>query len=297
MIRRLVAFAAGASVLPLLAGCGRHLARTDEALFPDPAPNAITFWGHACVYVDVDGYGIVTDPVFDEATFFRRRKVPAPPPPAYRNARVVLLSHAHQDHLSPRTLATFPRETVILAPEPSARFLGDDFPRTVKAVRPDEVFEFPGGTITAVVAKHPGGRRSVRASTDGDALGWVIEMRYGTIFWSGDTNYFEGFDRVGTRFRPDVALLDINGHLHAMDAVRAAWATRARVIVPLHFGAYGYFFFGEQKLPRDWEVLREHLGDQLVILGLGKSLGLDRAVGHPPPSGDGISMRTLSASR
>ena len=264
----------------LLSACGRHLARTDETVFPDPTPNAITFWGHACTYIDVDGWGIVTDPVFDQATFFRRRKVAAPPPPAYRNARVVLLSHAHQDHLSPRTLATFPPETVILAPVPTAEFLGG-FERTVKAMRPHETFEFPGGVITAVVAKHAGGRRGIHPSTDGDALGWVIETPYGTIYWSGDTNYFSGFDDVGARFRPDVALLDINGHLHAMDAVRAAWATRAQTIVPLHWGAYGYFFFSEQKQPRDWEVLREHLGDQLVIVGLGESLPLPGAGGAP----------------
>jgi len=265
--------AALATVLPLLAGCGRHLARTDEALFPDPAPNAITFWGHACVYIDVDGYGIVTDPVFDQATMLRRRKVAAPPPPAYRNARLVLLSHAHEDHLSPRTLATFPPETVILCPEPAAEHL-QDLGRTVRIMRPDDELEIPGGRITAVVAKHPGGRRSLRPSTDGRALGWVIETGRETIYWSGDTNRFPGIDAVGERFRPDIALLDINGHLHAMDAVRAAWATRARTIVPLHFGAYGYLFFGEQKRPRDGDVLEKHLGSQLVVLGLGESLAL-----------------------
>lgn len=29
-----------------LTGCGRHLARTDERVFPDPPRNAITFWEH-----------------------------------------------------------------------------------------------------------------------------------------------------------------------------------------------------------------------------------------------------------
>ena len=123
MSRRLGLVAALAVVVLVSSGCGRHLARTDETLFPDPPENAITFWGHACTYIDIAGFGIVTDPVFDQATFFRRRKVPAPPPPAYRNARVVLLSHAHQDHLSPRSLVTFPAETVILAPVPTAELL------------------------------------------------------------------------------------------------------------------------------------------------------------------------------
>jgi L-ascorbate metabolism protein UlaG (beta-lactamase superfamily) len=257
----------------LLAGCGGHLARPDEVLFPDPPPNAITFWGHACAYVDLDGFGIVTDPVFEETAPFRWRKVGAPPPPAYRNARVVLLSHAHGDHLSPRTLATFPQECVILCPEPCAHHLRE-IGRRIEVMRPGDTFEIPGGKITAVVAKHAGDRRGLFPSDEGDALGWVIEAPAVTIFWSGDTNWFPGFDDVGTRFRPDVTLLNISGHLHGMEAVRAAWASRARTIVPMHFGAYGYFFFAEPKKPRDWEVMQKHLGEQLVLLGLGESLAL-----------------------
>lgn len=270
----------GALALLALQGCGPPLAKIDGELFPDPPADAITFWGHACCYIDLDGFGIVTDPVFEKKTLIRWRKIPIPPPAAYQHARVILISHAHPDHLSPQTLATFPDDTIILCPQPSAKYL-DDLGMDVRAMRPGERFTFPGGWITAVRARHMGGRYSLSAGTDGRALGYVISSSRGRIFYSGDTNDFWGFGDVGLIYNPDVALLNINGHLHSDDAVSAAHATRARTVIPLHFGAYGYFFFGASETPRGHDKMERLLGPAYKPLRPGESFLLKR----PPPSG------------
>jgi len=255
-------------------GCGPPLATVDANLFPAPPHNAITFWGHACAYIDVDGFGIVTDPVFEKKTLFRWRKIPAPPPSSYQNARIVLLSHAHPDHMSPQTLETFPDSTIILCPEPSAGYL-DKLGRKVVIMRPGDIYEIPGGRIIAVRAKHMGGRYSICAGTDGRALGYVIESPMEKIYYSGDTNLFETIADIGLIYAPDVALLNINGHLHSKDAITAAEETHARKIVPMHFGAYGYFFFGTRRLPRNHEEMERALGAPYKVLRPGESLPLE----------------------
>src|SRR5262245_9201527 len=120
-------YAALIAAMMMGTGCAAVTARvqgTDPDLFPEPAEHAITFWGHACAYVDVAGYGIVTDPVFSERyAVIRRRLVPSPPFSAYDQARLVLISHAHHDHLDPATLARFPKNVLILAPAPAVAFL------------------------------------------------------------------------------------------------------------------------------------------------------------------------------
>lgn len=259
---------AGASS-PAVAG----LASSDSSLFPVPAKDALTFWGHACCYLDVGGFGIVTDPVFQEAFTIERRHLPAPPSDSYRNARIVLLSHAHPDHLDSETLRRFPGSCVILCPEPSVKYL-HGLPQSVHAMRPGESYEFPGGRIVAVTADHPGGRRSASAAADGRALGYVIETPSGTVYYAGDTEYFAGFDSVRAAYHPDIALFNLNSHLQGPDAVRAFRATGATKLVPMHFGAYGYFFLPERKLPRDYEEVREMLGSQLAVLLPGESMPL-----------------------
>ncbi|MDH3198272.1 MAG: MBL fold metallo-hydrolase [Candidatus Krumholzibacteria bacterium] len=271
------AAAAACGLLLAATGCGAsELATADSVLFPEPARNAVTFWGHACCYIDVDGFGIVTDPVFERSLPLRRRKVGAPPPAHYSGARVVVISHAHHDHLSPATLATFPRGTVVLCPEPAAKHVAE-LGLEVRAMAPGEAVDYPGGRIVAVAAHHMGGRWGLKGRADGRALGWVVETPYGNVYYSGDTNYFRGFAEVGNRYRPDIAILNISGHLHGTDAVFAAFDTRARTVIPTHHGAYGWLFLGERTEPRDAEEMQRLLGPLLVTLDLGESLPLPLA--------------------
>ncbi len=252
------------------AGCG-GLATPNAELFPPPPRDAITFWGHACVYIDVGGIGIVTDPVFERSVIPRSRRAPVPPPSSYVGARVVVISHAHDDHLSAETLRTFPAEAVVLCSPWSAKYLTDSG-REVRPMRPGDVFEVGDARITAVAAHHGGSRLGTHAVADGRALGYVIETPVGTIYYSGDSDYFSGFSDVGWTFRPDVAILNVNGHLPATDAPRAAWATRAPVIIPTHWGGFKYWLFGGNKRPRDGDTLARVLGERLHVLEVGQSL-------------------------
>ena len=272
-LTRLAALTAALSaVISGAAGCG-GLASVNPDLFPQPPQNAISFWGHACLYIDVDGTGIVTDPVFEKHTIFRYRKLDAPPPAVYADTRVILISHAHPDHLSAVTIRTFPESATVLCPEPSAKYL-DDIPQKVIAMKPGESFEFDGGNIHAVLAHHPGGRYSFNAEADGRALGYVIESERGTVFYSGDSDPFDGFEAVGNEYRPDVTILNINGHMHGTDAIFAALATRARMYIPAHYGAFGYMGFGAKKMPRDNEQMVRALGHMWVVLEPGESTPL-----------------------
>src|SRR5262249_37434947 len=256
-------------VSPAVAG----LARTDAARFPVPASNSLTFWGHACCYLDVEGFGIVTDPVFRKAFTIERRRIPAPPPASYRGARLVLLSHAHPDHLDATTLRTFAPDCVILCPEPSAKYLSH-LHQKVQTMRPGESYAFPGGRVVAVAADHPGGRRSTADAADGRALGYVIETASHTLYYAGDTKFFHGFENVASAYHPDIALFNLNSHMHSMDAVRAFRATGATRLVPMHYGAYGYLVFPERKMPRDYDEMQQLLGPQLALLLPGESLPL-----------------------
>src|SRR2546428_10577264 len=53
----------------------------DPVLYSEPTANAITFWGHACAYIDVGGFGIGTGPALSGTWGIgRHRVVPGPPP-------------------------------------------------------------------------------------------------------------------------------------------------------------------------------------------------------------------------
>jgi len=243
-------------------------------LFGKPPANSITFWGHACFYIDVQGYGIVTDPAFEGRLFLRWRRVPAPPPASYAGTRLILISHSHPDHLAPNTLRTFPQDVTVLCPQPAAGMI-EDLGMNAEIMRPGDSFDYPGGRVVAVMAKHAGARYGVRSPKDGSALGYVIYTPSSTIYYSGDTNLFEGMNDVGRVHSPDIAILNISGHLHGNDAVKAARRIGAGTVIPAHFGTYGHLFLPASELPRDYDQLKDGLGERLTLLHLGESLALD----------------------
>jgi L-ascorbate metabolism protein UlaG (beta-lactamase superfamily) len=203
-----------------------------------PPRDAVTFWGRSCLYVDICGTGIVTDPVFDPRySPLSKRLIGAPDPEHYGGARLILISHAHADHLSPRTLADFPEDALVLCPPRAARYLRD-VPQEVRIMAPWENHAEDELVVHAVPARHAGGRYAVRSRGDGRALGFVICSQSGTIYYSGDTRYCEVFTDVGNCFAPDVAVLNVNVHLRGRDALRAARDLRPRRVIPAHHGAY-----------------------------------------------------------
>jgi len=259
----------------VLAGC-TGLAQVEPSTYPDPARNAITFWGHACSYIDVNGTGIVLDPVFETWLWQRHRFIGSPPDPALRDARVVLISHAHDDHTSPKSLARFPKDTVVLCPKPAAEFLAKEGIEA-KAMAPGEQFTIGDVRIVAVPVFHPGTRNGLQRGADGRALGWVIETLEATIFYSGDSDYCSSFADVGWTYAPDIAILNVNGHLKPPDAARAAADVGAPVVIPSHWGAYSYWMVGGNRHPRGEKQLERLLGDRLHVLRVGQSFKLDAA--------------------
>jgi L-ascorbate metabolism protein UlaG (beta-lactamase superfamily) len=204
----------------------------------DPPRNSLSFWGHACCYLDIAGTGIVTDPVFDSSIgFVYRRRCPAPSLAAYDETEIILLSHAHRDHLSPKTLAMFPPSAVILCSPATAAYLPERSAQIVR-MRPGDCYDFAGGAIIAVAAHHPGGRNSLSAAPAGDALGFVIETPERTIYYTGDSDYWSGFAAVGRAHAPDLVLLNLNAHLYSADAVQAVRDLGMPAVVPIHHGAF-----------------------------------------------------------
>ena len=275
LIPLIISVMAAACLLVGGTGCSRSMADADPALFPDPEDNTITFWGHACVYIDVDGFGIVTDPVFQKTTDWRRRKVPAPPAESYANAGLILVSHGHGDHLSRNTIRTFPEDATLLCSRGCEKYLDDgDVEQDVVVMEIGDEFEYPGGKVVAVAAHHSGGRFGWRPAHDGRALGFVVYTPQSVIYYTGDTNYWSGIDEIGEKYRPDIAIVNVNGHLRGSDAIQAILATQATTVIPAHFGAYGYLWFGPRKTPRDYDKIDTVLEPVLLFLKLGESTPL-----------------------
>lgn len=250
---------------------------------PDTSAVMVSPVGHATVQIVSAKARILTDPWLSQFLFgLRRSTAPAITSADLERVSCILLSHGHRDHLHPPSLQRLPKDAVVIAPPGFARDLSRlGFPQVVE-LGADESCQHGDVTITAVPARHEGGK-----GKGSSANGYVIQSPEVAVFFAGDTGYFSGFTDIGRRFRPDLALLPISGyaplplratHMSPLDAAYALEDLNAKVLVPI---AYGIVPLGYEPLdepPRWLRAACESRGllDRLAMLAPGERLTVRR---------------------
>lgn len=158
---------------------------------------------------------------------------------------LVLITHAHFDHLNRKSLRRIAANQPIVVPAGVGDLVHGLGFEKVYEINWWERLRFPGAAITFVPAKHWGARK-VTDHHRGYG-GYVIDMGGRTIYHAGDSGYFPGFREIGKKFRPEVALLPIGAyhgpkfgenHMTPEQALRAFGDLRSKILVPMHFGTY-----------------------------------------------------------
>jgi L-ascorbate metabolism protein UlaG (beta-lactamase superfamily) len=189
------------------------------------------------VLIELDGVRLLTDPVLRSRVGHLRRV--APLVPVEGEVDVLLISHAHHDHLDPRSLRLLPASTTVIAPRGS-RGLLRRFERVVE-LDADSETEIGGLRVRALYAEHPGGRPPFRLR--GPALSYAV-LGTRRAYFAGDTGVFDSMDGLVEAL--DLALLPIwgwgprlgPGHLSPQTAAETLRVLRPRMAVPIHWGTY-----------------------------------------------------------
>jgi len=227
---------------------GRATAPPTRGLPPVAAGElAATFIGHATVLLRYADTRILTDPVLGR--FVRavpRVRAAATAGLELGRLDLCLVSHAHHDHLHLPSLARVPRSATLVVPPRCAELCSPlGFARVIELAI-GEAIEHRGVEVTAVPARHYPGRGLLDWRRRG-SCGYVVRGPGPTAYFAGDTGYFAGFVDIGRRFAPDLAILPIGSyrppsfrrvHLSPLDALYAFADLRARVLLPVHHGAF-----------------------------------------------------------
>jgi L-ascorbate metabolism protein UlaG (beta-lactamase superfamily) len=232
---------------------------------PDPSKWSNTqvtlaWLGHSAVLINFFGVTILTDPVLFPRIGIRLPGFTIGPKRLTATALefhqlpqidVIVLSHAHFDHLDLRTLLCFDRATSVI----TARATSD----LLKGTRFSDVTELEWGQsrslsnaageveITAFPVKHWGAR--TQRDTYRGYNGYLIETRGRRIIFAGDTAMTENFGELRRHGAIDVAIMSIGAynpwiqsHCTPEQAVQMANAAGGRFIVPVHHQTFRLSF-------------------------------------------------------
>jgi L-ascorbate metabolism protein UlaG (beta-lactamase superfamily) len=259
----------------------------------------ITFIGHSSFLLQIADRKVLVDPVFSKRLILlRRQRHPGISVNELPPIDLVLLTHAHMDHLDLASLRRVIRTTRRL----SGRSPEVVVPRGVEdlveglgfsAVHCLEWWEstaVQGLKITMTPCRHWGAR--IFRDTHRGYGGYVIEAAGQSIYHSGDTAYFDGFREIGKRLHPQIALLPIGAyfpdtyrsvHTSPEEAVRGFVDLGAEQMIPMH---YGTFRLGREPMDEPVkrltaEATRLNIKDQVKVLEEGETMHLYAAVGVP----------------
>lgn len=233
---------------------------------PDPAAwhdDTITAaWiGHATVLINFFGTWIITDPVFSERIGVRvlgftlgpKRLVwPALHAAMLPNVDLILLSHAHMDHLDLPTLERFHPDTPVIMARNTADVI-DDLPlRHVRELDWGERTTAAGVEIEALRVKHFGWRfpwekdRSQGGMEGRSFNAYLLSKNGRSIVFGGDTAMQQYFTPIGARgLDIPLAIMPIGAydpwirnHCNPEQAVEMAVQLGARAVMPIHWGTF-----------------------------------------------------------
>ncbi len=217
----------------------------------------ITYIGHATLLLEIAGVRILTDPNFEPklGRLLERVSAPGVALDALPKLDALLLTHAHADHLSFRSLDRLPTDIPLYAPPAVARWLVRKGYRHTIPLDAGET-----ATIGSVLRVH-----ASRATHMGNRYGfdrwrsatnmYLLESDEESAFFAGDTALTSSTHHLVERIlwaagrQLDIALLPIGyapawkpgfrrGHLTGDDALMLFETLRARAMLPYHWGTF-----------------------------------------------------------
>jgi L-ascorbate metabolism protein UlaG (beta-lactamase superfamily) len=227
------------------------LRRRGTALRPQfPALTAdqvcLTWIGHASFLVTWRGLNILIDPIWSLwLKVIKRIRHPGIRLDHLPDIDLVLVTHAHFDHLDRRTLRKVAAAQPIVVPEGVGTLVeGLGFNR-VHEMKPWDSLSVGDIHVTLTPCHHWGAR--VLHDRHRGFGGFHLRLGSRTIFHCGDSAYFDGFTQIGESLPTEIALLPIGAyepptkrevHMNPEQAVRAFKELKAKYMIPMHYGSF-----------------------------------------------------------
>jgi len=214
----------------------------------------VTWLGHSSLMINIDGYKILIDPVFEKriSVFGPTRFSGDVPLDIQQIPKIdaVLISHDHYDHLNKFSVQhLIDKSNKFIVPlAVGAQLIDWGVPRD-KIVELDWWQEYRFDQ-KLMVAATPAQHFSGRGITDRNKTlwaSWVIETPFHKLFFSGDSGYFEGFKQIGDRYGPfDMTFIECGAygkswpkvHMFPEQTVQAHLDLKGNVLHPIHWSTF-----------------------------------------------------------
>ena len=223
----------------------------------------ITFYGHACVGIEVSGKHILVDPFITGNPAASHIDINT------LKADYILVTHAHQDHvLDVEAIAKRTNAVVVSNYEIASHFGNKGL--QYHPMNHGGSWKFDFGTVKYVPAIHTSSFAD--GSYGGQPGGFVIEGEHKNIYIAGDTALTMDMKLIPMRTKLDLAILPIGSNftMDVDDAIIASDFLDCDKVLGYHYDTFGFIVINHE------EAIKKFFdkGKDLMLLGIGGSIDL-----------------------
>lgn len=220
----------------------------------------VTWHGHACLSLDVNGFAVVVDPFFagnNPAAKTRADQV---------KANFILQTHGHGDHIADTVALAKRTNALVITNADICGWLGRHGVDNTHGMNIGGGYDFPCGHIKMVLALHSSGLPD--GAYGGDPAGFVITADGQRVYIAGDTGLFSDMALIG-KVGLDLAVLPIgdNFTMGPDDSLTALELLRPKVVIPYHYNTWPVITVDAQA----WAERVRAMGITPVVLGIDES--------------------------
>lgn len=223
----------------------------------------ITFYGHACLGIEVNDIHILVDP------FITPNKKASHIDINQIKADYILVTHAHEDHV--HDVDTIAKKTgaMVISNFEIANHYGDKG-IDVHPMNHGGSWDFEFGKVKYVNAIHTSSFPD--GSYGGEPGGFVIEGEHKNIYIAGDTALTMDMKLIPMYIKLDLAILPIgdNFTMGVDDAIMASDFVACDKVLGCHYDTFGYIEIDHEEAKRKFF----DQGKDLMLLSIGESIEL-----------------------
>jgi L-ascorbate metabolism protein UlaG (beta-lactamase superfamily) len=224
----------------------------------------ITYFGHSCFQVDINGKKILFDPFISPNPLAAKIDIKSIQPD------YILISHGHYDHIADvETIAQQSNAQIICSWEIS-EWLSKKGMQNIHPMNIGGKWMCDFGKVKCVAAIHSSSLPD--GSYGGSAMGFIIETSHGNFYYSGDTALTYDMKLIGEFRKLSFALLPLgdNFTMGVDNAVIASDFIKCNTIIGLHYDTFDMIKIDKEDAFRKFE----YGGKKLILIEIGNTIEL-----------------------
>ncbi|MCW3077269.1 MAG: metal-dependent hydrolase [Bacteroidetes bacterium] len=222
----------------------------------------ITYYGHSCFGVEINGRHLLFDPFISPNELAKNIDIETV------KADYILISHGHNDHIADAvSIAKRTNARVLCCWEVSV-WLEKQGVENIHPMNIGGKLKLDFGNVKAVAAAHSSSLPD--GSYGGNPMGFVIESAHGNFYYAGDTALTYDMKLIGEYRQIDFAFLPIgdNFTMGIDNAIIACDFINCSDIIGMHYDTFGFIKIDKGEALHKFE----RAGKQLTLMTIGETI-------------------------